>query len=104
MKRRIEMVKAAKKNLNVIHFGKVLHRETKMNSYSDDVYETFAFENDPALSDRDLENRISMAIRKRFPPRHFGGCGFSANLHGSVKRISPSNGEFVVYFYHGIGD
>lgn len=95
--------KAAPKALNAIHYGAKKHLETKMESWSNDVYEEVPFSCDPKLSEEKLNERLGNAIYKKFKPSHHAGCGYSCYIH-EVKRTAPDKGTIVLKHYHGIGD
>ena len=88
---------------NKLMYGKKKHLETKMSPYSDDVYEEVPFTCQAHLKNEELHQRISAAIYKRFPPRHFAGCGYSCCV-SKLTRETPVSGKVVLMHYHGIGD
>lgn len=77
--------------------------EWKMASWSNDHYESIPFVCEPGLSDSELANAVYRGISKRFPPSHFGGCGYSCTPV-KVVREEPTVGYVKVSHYHGIGD
>jgi len=88
---------------NVLHLARLTTIKTEQASYSDNVYDSIPFTCEASLTDSELGCRIGQAIHKRFPPSHFGGCGYSCSLL-EVNRETPTNGNIVIMHYHGIGD
>ena len=91
------------KTKNVLHYGQARHLKTVMASYSNDRYEEVPFECDPKLTDAELANRLHRAVYERFPPSHFGGCGYSCSVT-KVNRTAPNSGTVELMHYQGIGD
>lgn len=88
---------------NVIHLGRRKTIKTEQAAYSDNVYESAPFTCDADLSHEELTDRIINALYRKFPPSHFGGCGYSCSLN-EVKREAPTSGTITFMHYHGIGD
>lgn len=88
---------------NVLHLGRTKNIKTEQASYSDNVYDSIPFTCEAHLTDEELAQRIRKAIHKKFPPSHFGGCGYSCSILES-HRETPTSGHIVVMHYHGIGD
>ena len=87
-------------------FGRLTHLRTEMASYSNDVYEKLPFtlsDADAKLPDVELKNRIGSVIYKKYPPKHWGGCGYSCRVDEFVRE-TPTTGYVVLMHYHGIGD
>ena len=89
--------------MNALHYGKKQFIETKMSSWSDDTYERVPFSCEESLSDREVWDRISSAIHKKFPPHHWAGMGYSCSVH-EFNRETPTSGNVVLCHYQGIGD
>lgn len=89
--------------MNSLHYAKAEHLKTVQSAWSDDRYEKVPFSCDPRLTDGDVRDRISSAIYKKFPPRHYAGCGYSCSV-SEFHRERPDGGHVVLMHYQGIGD
>lgn len=92
--------------MNALHYEKKTHLETKMEAYSNDVYEKVPFTLDAAtakLPEQDIKNKIHSGVYARFKPSCRAGCGYSCSMVEFVRE-TPTTGFVVLMHYFGIGD
>jgi len=89
--------------MNALHLKDRTHIKTVMSSWSNDSYEKIPFTCDSNLSDSIVRGRLCVAVKKRHPSSHFGGCGYSCDI-SEFHRETPTTGFIVLMHYQGIGD
>ena len=97
-------MKTQQKPKNVLHFGQRKHISTTQSAWSDDCIYEVPFDYDVNADKEHLKVRIYHAVIKKYPPRHYAGCGYGMSLAEVKFDDTTGKGIAVLSEYNGIGD
>lgn len=93
---------------NAIHTARREIVAQLQRSYDDNIWAMIPFTYTGKLTEEKAD-RIEEAVRAKYPPTHFGGCGTSiTKIHvvdlAPLYRKGKGRGWVITDEYHGIGD
>lgn len=98
------MAKALTAAANTLYFSKIENIGHKLHAWNDEAETRIPFTCDPALTDRELADRLWVSLHRHKNKSFKHGAGASSISISKIDRETSCAGWVYVSFFYSIGD